>query len=102
MLRVDGLRVPFRRKQEEVNDAKKSASKALNSAEYSKIMCDVEIKAVELKQEELIKSLTAAADVANAKVSVGVNERQISLQEKGLFPTENFPRWKSNFRRKSR
>ena len=60
MLRVDGLRGPFRRKQEEVNDAKRRALENLNSAEYANYMCDLEIKVVELKQEELIQSLTAA------------------------------------------
>ena len=69
MVRVDGLRVPFRKKQEEVTDAKKRAQANLNSAEYAYINFDLEIKALELKQEELVKTLTAANDEANSRIS---------------------------------
>ena len=67
MVRVDSLRGPFRRKQEEVNDAKRRALENLNFAEHSDYMCNLKIKAVELKQEELIRSLTAANDEANSR-----------------------------------
>ncbi|XP_021768916.1 uncharacterized protein LOC110733212 [Chenopodium quinoa] len=47
MLRVDGLRGPFR-KQEKVNDAKQRATENLNSAEYANYVCELKIKAVGL------------------------------------------------------
>ena len=68
MVRVDGLRLPFRKKQEEVTDAKRRALANLNSAEHAYINFDVEIKALEMKQEELVRTLTTANDEANAKI----------------------------------
>lgn len=69
MLRVDGLRGPFMRKQEEVNDAKWRAIENLNSDKYANYMCELKIKEVELKMEELIRSLTATNDEANSRAN---------------------------------
>ena len=79
MVWVDGLRVPFRKKQDEVNDAKKRAQQNLNSAEYAYYMSDLAIKAVELKQEELVKTLTAANDAATNRI----NDLELQLKNAG-------------------
>ena len=92
MLRVDGLRGPFRRKQEKVNDAKKRATQNLNSAEYDNYMCDLKIKAVQLKQEELIRNLTAANDAANNRANnleQQLNNAQSDLKELEEADQEN-------------
>ncbi|XP_021745967.1 uncharacterized protein LOC110711841 isoform X1 [Chenopodium quinoa] len=67
MLRVDGLKVPLRKKQEEVRDANRRATDLINVTQYNTLMYKIQTKSREMKQEELVKELTAAADMANKK-----------------------------------
>ncbi|XP_021757432.1 myosin-10-like [Chenopodium quinoa] len=69
MLRVDGLKTPFNKRQEEVRDANKRATEALNSAQYRSTLNDIKSKAKEIKQEEIIKELTTALERSNKKTS---------------------------------
>ncbi|XP_021718834.1 RNA polymerase II degradation factor 1-like [Chenopodium quinoa] len=59
------MKTPLRKKQEEVRDAQKRAAKLLDVCQYNSIMLEVKTKAREMKQEELIRELTNAADNAN-------------------------------------
>lgn len=69
MLRVDGLKVSLRTKQEEVRDANKRAADILNVAQYHCIINEIATKSREMKQEELIKEHTTSVETTNKKLS---------------------------------
>lgn len=68
MLRVDGLRVPLRKKQEEVRDAQKRALDLIDVSQFHTIKYDLATKERELQQEELLKEAVLAGDEAKKKV----------------------------------
>ncbi|XP_021745504.1 putative uncharacterized protein DDB_G0274435 [Chenopodium quinoa] len=68
MLRVDGLQVPLRKKQEEVRDAQRRASELIDVSQYNAIRYDMETKRRELEQEELPKKTIEAAEAEKARV----------------------------------
>ncbi|XP_021729776.1 involucrin-like [Chenopodium quinoa] len=67
MLRVDGLQVPLRKKQEEVRDAQRRASELIDVSQYNAIRYDMETKRRELEQEELMKQTIEAAEAEKAR-----------------------------------
>ncbi|XP_021717582.1 uncharacterized protein LOC110685290 isoform X3 [Chenopodium quinoa] len=80
MLRVDDMMVPLRKKQEEVRDAYRRATDLINVTQYKTSMYEIQTKSREIKQEELIKELTADAETANKKAA------DFELQVKNLQP----------------
>ncbi|XP_021717013.1 uncharacterized protein LOC110684884 [Chenopodium quinoa] len=83
MLRVDGLQVPLRKKQEEVRDAQRRASELIDVSQYNAIRYDLETKRRELEQEELLKQTIAAAEAKKARadgLALKVNDLQADLK----------------------
>ncbi|XP_021775636.1 uncharacterized protein LOC110739500 [Chenopodium quinoa] len=69
MLRVDGLKVPLRKKQEEVKDANRREADLIDVTQYNTLMYGIKSKSQEMKQEELIKELTATMETTNKKAA---------------------------------
>ncbi|XP_021760238.1 apolipoprotein A-IV-like [Chenopodium quinoa] len=83
MLRIDGLQVPLRKKQEEVTDAQRRASELIDVSQYNAIRYDLETKRRELEQEELLKQIIAAAEAEKARadgLALKVNDLQADLK----------------------
>ncbi|XP_021722481.1 hyaluronan mediated motility receptor-like [Chenopodium quinoa] len=92
MLRVDGMKVPLRKKQEEVRDAQRRAADLIDVTQYKTIMYELETKRREMKQGKLIKELTAAAEEANKKAAdfdTQVNNLKADVKALGEVDKEN-------------
>ncbi|XP_021733035.1 uncharacterized protein LOC110699831 [Chenopodium quinoa] len=78
LLRVDGLSVPLRKKQEEVRNAQKLASELIDVCQFNAISYDLETEQRKLQQEELQKKATAAGEASLQRVD------ELELQVKNL------------------
>ena len=69
MLRVEGFKRPYAKKQEEVRRASKRAAEASDVAQFQIIKCEIETKAELMQQAENVRRLMAELAEANSSKS---------------------------------
>lgn len=92
MLRVDGLKTPLRKNQEEVRDVNRRAADLIHVTQCNTLMYEIKTKSRVMKQEELIKELTATMETAKKKAAdfeLQVKNLQADVKALGEADKEN-------------